>query len=180
MKTKSVLLVFALLVLGSCRMTDGGDDIIWDMNPVVVRLTVQDTKGTDLIANGTYDISKVSIVTAGKTVGVYTQEEMRDWNYEKGVKPAPTTRYCMPHQYGAYVEKGNDGRWVICVGEYDGAKNFKDEMITVIWPDGSKDVIIFSRRVKFGRKDVDVRMEWTLNHERVSEKNSPILRIVKE
>ena len=170
--------VALVLLSSSCDgFLNHEDDIIWDFSPVEICFEVVDAKGNDMLANGDIDISKVTIVTRGMEVGVYTEEEMETWTWKDGMKPAPTRAY-MPRKYGAALRKSaKTGQYFISVGEYDGANSTDMEKMMVIWPNGSKDEIAYSRKVVIRGRDVEAIMHWFLNGKEVQ--NEGIITLVK-
>lgn len=157
-------LLLLVVILQGCSKDD--QSLVWDFVNITARVSVVDSDGNDLIANGTIDTSKITIVSKGKEVGIYSPEEYSKLIHSHStpiVKPAPT-RYNLPMYYGAWVSKDRTtGNLVINIGEYDGGKSVNMQEIIIKWADGTTDKIGFSRSVKIKGQSAKVSMQWYRN-----------------
>ena len=142
---KKILIFGALLLMlvgfGSC------DDemVIYDYTPICLKVTVQDKNGNNLLDSlNTNNIlgKQMTITINGKTneISLKTPQDL-----------IPPSRAILPIWYGAFVMSGENYWWnssiepSICIGEFDGALNGKEEVELNI--DGEKHVISFKNQV---------------------------------
>ncbi len=169
MKTKYLLIGIMALVLLSCDKKIINDHKIWDIYPVVVRVQVVNANGIDLL-----NPDNNNSIAASGIKAVYNGKE---YECNKNVSVVNTKAY-MPHFYGLQMNKNtNDGTYILLFGEFNGAKSYSNEEVTIFWGDGSSDKIKFSRQFRWRLNgDPEVSQEWLLNGNKVS---SSIIKIVK-
>lgn len=151
MKTKLILLlVMAGLTVSCGKMVD------W--TPVNLCIEVHDRDGNDLLdpANDNSWLEGTVMIHDGM---------------ETPLQSGPDTKYYMPEFYGFRLQKGED-RYQLVYGEIDGGVEYKNDEYTVLWPDGSRDVITLTRRLN--ELTINARTIWKLNREKTS---SPIVII---
>ena len=81
------------------------------------------------------------------------------------LETSPLTKMVFP----LYTDRffiGNESRFKNCLvfGEISGEYEFKDEPFKITWPDGSTDVITYTR--KLNRITIDAKEGWKLNGEK--------------
>lgn len=127
------LLLACGLLFSSC------EDVIWDIAPVEIKISVCDANGNDLLdptAEGTLACEGTRLLYDG----VY-------YDLKDNMSPAMSTRYFMPEFYGIKLEKDSSG-YMLCLGEFDGHKSTDWTEMVVEWSDGTTDTFAYSRRVK--------------------------------
>lgn len=164
MKQKLLFACFSFIVLLSgCKK----ENKIWDIYPVVVSVSVMDAAGNDLLnpqTPGCLDASKIKAIYKGQEYGCKDPSQVK-------------TKAYMPRFYGLELCKYNYSEiFLLNFGEFDGARDYIDEVVTLVWEDGSSDKIRFNRDYKWKRKGPEVKEEWFLNDTPVS---SGIIRIIK-
>ena len=132
MKRLIYLAIFSLAIT-----TSGCDGVMRevDWNPVILKIAVQDTNGTDLL-NPTNDGFVGSLVTAEWNGNTYT--------YDHSVGNT-TSRVYAPFWYGLFLQE-IDGVYYLSLGEFAGDKEYDHDLI-IRWQDGKKDVIHYKNRV---------------------------------
>lgn len=183
---KHLHLIFSLpifLLLSSCNWPICNDDYIWDWYPIVFKISVEDGAGNDLLKNGTIDPDEIAIEFKGERIGVYPAgylDEFAKNNPGEKIKPrkAPGLRSVGPSiEFGAAIKILENGRQVLTIGEYSGEHTYNGEEIVIIWPDGSKDTITFSRKFVGCGKNTKVKDTVMLNGEKIAPMHS--IQIVK-
>lgn len=162
MQQKLLFLVFSFILLSGCNK-----DVIWDIYPVVISVSVVDAQGNDLLNPQT-----PGCLDAGKIKAIYKGQEYKCKDPYK-IK----TKAYMPRFYGLELCKYSYSQvYLLNFGEFDGAQDYKNEVVFLVWEDGSSDKICFSRDYKMKRKGPKVKEKWFLNDTPVS---SEVIRIVK-
>lgn len=162
MKTKLLLFVFALLALAGC---ENKKRIIVDFAPIEVLINVVDAGGASLL-NPTHpthlDLTKIKATHRG--------QEYKCNEDAENIRPG--TKDYMPYFYGLKTDTLG-GEYLLTFGEFDATLNYDNEKVTILWPDGSSDSIVFSGDANNGR-------EWFLNGVKVDMKASKYrIKIVK-
>ena len=160
MKTKFFLLG-ALFLLSLCCLSgcsddeslDGPDsDVIWDIYPFGITITVSDAEGNDLLnpdAENSIAHQGIKMIYQGKT---YKKDSLAN--------EIPPSRAYLPRFYGLNSYKGNDGRYRLAIGEFFGDRDYEPQDILLDWNDGTpRDTITFSHR--FWWEDDEPRGEET-------------------
>lgn len=167
MKAKYLLFGIMALALVSCdRIINGGK--IWDISPVVVTVQVVNANGIDLL-----NPDNQNSYAAGNIKAIYNGKE---YECNKNVSEA-NTKAILAQFYGLKMDKNYVGTYNLFFGEFDGAKSYSNEEVTIFWGDGSSDKIKFSRKFRwtiFG--DPDISEERFLNGTKVSDR---VIKIVK-
>lgn len=146
-----------LLVIGflfsSCE-----SDIIWDIAPVEIEVSVRDASGADLLnpsAEGTLACESTRLFFEG------------EYYYLQDLSQEMSTRYLMPDFYGIKLGKDSSG-YVLHIGEFDGHKNSEMTEMIIEWSDGTTDTFAYSRRVKGqSSKRLKIRTRFYHNGEEV-------------
>jgi len=167
MKAKYLLFGIMALALLSCdKIINGGK--IWDISPVVVIVQVANANGIDLL-----NPDNQNSYAAGSIKAVYNGKE---YECNKSISDANTKAYHAQF-YGLKTDKNYVGNYSLFFGEFDGAKSYSNEEVTILWGDGSSDKIKFSRKFRwtiFG--DPNISEDWYLNGTKVSD---GVIKIVK-
>ncbi len=167
MKARYLLFGIMALTLLSCEKINN-DGKVWDIYPVVVTVQVVNTGGTDLLNPDNQNSLDSSIIKA-----VYKGLE---YKCNKGLAQANTKAY-LPHFYGLRMQKNPIGKYFLLFGEFDGAKSYTNEEVTIFWGDGSSDKIKFNRKFRWkSNGDPSVSQEWFLNGNKVT---GSLVKIVK-
>lgn len=160
MKTKLlyVISMFTLILFSGCD-NDNGDDRIWDIYPVVYTVQIMDHNGNDLLNPATPNSLDYTTIKA-----IY-----KDNDYPCKEEDYGTTKAYMPRFYGLIRSKSQkEGPYLLKFGELEGSKSYKDEAITLVYEDGSSDVISFNRDFRWDKKgNPDVKEQWFLNGKQV-------------
>lgn len=129
-------------LLTSCKVE--GDDVIWDIAPLVISVKVLSPDGYSVL-NGS-NAPQITATYRGKTYACSRR-----------------TRYYMPQFFGlAYA---ND---YLLFGELNGDATYTDERLVIDWGDGSpEDVITFSHRIEWKNNEPHFRQTFYLNGKRV-------------
>lgn len=167
MKTKFMLLAVLVLGLSSCDLIT--ERKIWDISPVIFTVQVADANGADLLNQDNQNAIDTSLIKA-----VY-----RGVEYKCKKDPyAVMTKYYAPHFFGLQLSKHYmNGNYMLQFGEFDGAKSYSNEELTILWGDGTSDKIKFNRKFRWRiNGDPDSSEEWFLNGKKVSAR---LIKIVK-
>jgi len=167
MKAKYFIFGILALSLLSCDKIIN-DRMIWDINPVVVTLQVTNANGIDLL-----NPDNQNSFAAGNIKAVYNGKE---YECNKGISNV-NTKAILARFYGLKIDKNYTGTYNLFFGEFDGAKSYTNEEVTILWGDGTSDKIKFSR--KFGWTilgDPDISEDWYLNGTKISDR---IIKIIK-
>lgn len=140
---RTLFLSVCAVGLMACESThDDDEDMIWDFYPFVLHLTVQNTKGDDLLNP--------------QTVGSIAERDIkalyRGATYEKDAVVDKSRAY-MPHFQGLQTGQSSDGRYYLTFGEFGGDASFDNEQVTLDWGDGTTDVITFSNQLTWESKN---------------------------
>lgn len=75
---------------------------------------------------------------------------------------SPMTRAYMPEFMGLrLMDSDAYGQKVLYYGELEGGRDYDNEEFVISWPDGTQDVITYSR--KLNRRKGDATQSWSLN-----------------
>lgn len=160
------LLLLTITSLSSCN----NENMIWDIAPVVVKISVVDAQGNDLLNPQTDNALEL-----GKIKAIYNGQD-----YLYGVSPDdPKSKAYLPRFYGLMSEfNSHHERHILSFGEFDGAESYTNESVTIVWPDGSSDIIRFNRVFKWkSNGSPSIKQEWFLNDAKASD---DVIKIIKE
>jgi len=167
MKAKSLLFGILALTLLSCDKSIN-DRVIWDIFPVVVTLQVTNANGIDLLNpdnQNSYAADSIKAVYSGK-----------EYKCNKVISFANTKAY-LAQFYGLRMIKNQFGTYILCFGEFDGAKSYSNEEVTVFWGDGTSDKVKFSRKFRMNSSgDPEISEDWYLNGVKVPNKAIKIIK----
>ncbi len=172
MKLKKTLLILlslmavTLVSLSSCNSGNGGN-MIWDVYPIVVSVTVADKAGNDLLdsaATKTVLKNKISLLFKGKQ---YPLKSYAEWLKEKHKADGDfhLSAY-KPVMQGFLLCNGknfNTKSNFLSFGEIDGAETLKNEKMVIDWGDGTRDEITLYNHVIEGDKDLKCTRKIWLN-----------------
>lgn len=163
----TALFTLVVILISGCD-SNSDSDIIWDVAPLEFYIEVVNSEGADLL----------NPETSGNIVGDDIKAIYLDntYSYGEGVSAIPPTRYYMPRFYGLMPYVTSEGEYGMSFGELDGAKNYKNEKITLEWSDKSQDIITFSHTCEWKKGALLLNTVVYLNGTEVS--YNPI-RIVK-
>lgn len=163
MKTKNLIGLF-LLLLGmncftSCENTSD-DLMIWDFTPIVLRVSVDDIQGNDLLN------PDVEGSIANQGIKAIYKETV----YEKDSAVIATKAY-MAFFEGLQTYENKDGKYYLTFGEFNGETTFDKEQLIIDWNDGTQDTITFSSKLRWKAKNDPVfDREFLLNGKDVGSK----------
>ncbi len=159
-----LVLLSALTLVVSCGGT-------FDAVPVDFRIMLVDSEGNNLLdpqseVEGAIDASKITAQYTG------TGEE-----YQCQI---PTKTF-VPDFNGLQLENDATLGWMLTFGGFNGELDFDSEELTVMWGDGSSDVIKYDRNVKNKvlSNGIRVKEEWYLNGMSISKEARAVIKIVK-
>ncbi|MGL5682868.1 MAG: hypothetical protein ACRDDZ_07420 [Marinifilaceae bacterium] len=158
MKKIVLSLVTLMLVFLSCNKDD--DYMIWDIGPIEYYIYIEDSEGRDML-NPAYG--------EGFEVGslIITYDNV-DYKCSNGVSISPSKVY-LPVFSGLSLRE-REGRFYLNFGELEGAKSYKDETLTIKWPDGRVDKVSFTRSYKVKKNwEPIITHVWYLNGEEVTQ-----------
>lgn len=160
MKTKLlyVISMFTLILFSGCD-NDNEDVLIWDICPVVYTIQIMDHNGNDLLNPATPNSLDYTTIKA-----IY-----KDNDYQCKEEDSGKTKAYMPRFYGLIRSKNqNAGPYLLKFGELEGSTSYKDEVLTLVYEDGSSDIISFNRDFRWDKKgNPDVKEQWFLNGKQV-------------
>ena len=162
---KPLFLLYLLWIATACNYKND-PNMIWDIYPTIIYISVEDTQGNSLLdpkVEGNILENGIKIIYQGKT---YEKDSLYD-----GLSRAYLARF-----YGIKTDSLVSGLHVLSIGEFAGDKNYKNEEITIDWNDGSKDIIAFDSELSWKNKKPSVKRTLYLNGKKTE--NNPIL-IVK-
>jgi hypothetical protein len=147
----SMALVVGLLSLSGCEEMMGGDWIV-DWTPVNILIEAVDADNHSIISP---EMPGMSLTFKGETYTV------------KGVEGQTRAYLAVMHGLLAVPQYEVNGETVyhLVFGEIDGAADM-DEDITLVWPDGSKDVIYYHCSDHKEGRNPKCNRSWKLNGEK--------------
>lgn len=165
---RKICMMFALslsLVFAACG-DDNDDDIIVDYAPVEFYISVETSKGVDLLNaenEGALDLDAIELWYDGN---IYVLNPKTD---------AQSTRAYFVRFEGMKLQQV-DGKYRIYVGEFDGAPGtgVKSGDFTMNWGDGSSDTFSYTNH-KVGKYDVEHK--FFHNGKSVKSENTPYISI---
>lgn len=123
-----LIFILTVLTLSSCSdlRTEYRSDIIYDINPIVLHIYVNDADDRNLLdgREGSLDTKNISATYEGETYSVELQ-----------------TKYYMPSFRGLVLKKDSNGNNELVFGELDGAKNLDYVDLVISWGNGTSDTI---------------------------------------
>lgn len=161
-----LLLAISAIMLSGCKK-DTETLLIRDIAPVTVSIMVTDAQRHNLLnpqASGALEVSKIKALYQGQEY-VCNENQL-------------TSKAILPRFYGLKIEQnGCGGPYLLRFGELNGAQSYTNEPVTIIWPDGSSDLISFNRTLKKKPNgDLEIKDTWFLNGSEVS---GEIVEIIK-
>lgn len=112
-------------------------------------------------------------LAAGSIKAVYKGVEYECNKNQTGVN----TKVYIPQFYGLKIFKNYLGACFLCFGEFNGAKSYSNEEVTILWGDGTSDKIKFSRKFRWTHSgDPDISDNWYFNGVKVSDR---VIKIIK-
>ena len=172
MKKQRHLFTALALALTTC-FTSCDNDVIWDIIPMRIHITVSNTDGQNLLDPTTpnnFDYRNITAEWMGET---YTADTISLFEKENA------TRMLIGHMHGlVYVVE--HGKAQLYFGDLTGHETFDDEPLTLHWPDGSTDVITIKASAIEGYKSVKLNRKFKFNGKVVAkDTSSPIIEVVK-
>ena len=160
------------LALVTC-FTSCHNDVIWDIIPMRIHITVSNAEGQNLLDPTTpnsFNYSDITAVWMGET---YTADTISLFDKEY------MTRMLIGHMHGlVYVIE--HGKAQLYFGDLTGHDTFDDEPLTLHWPDGTTDVITVKASAIEGYKSVKLNRKFKLNGKVVAkDTSSPHIEVVK-
>lgn len=124
MKRNLLFILLSFILLSGCEK----DNKIWDISPVVVSVSVLDATGNDLLNPKTPNCLDATQIKA-----IYKEQE-----YACNASLIKTKAY-MPRFYGLELQKYIYSQvYLLNFGEFDGAQNYGNETVTLLWEDSEK------------------------------------------
>lgn len=131
-------MLLSLVVCSTVSCSNEDEDyMIWDFAPIVLRVSVQDAAGNDLLDPATENSIAHSGIKAIYKENIYEKDSVID----RGA------RYYLAHFYGLYSYKPEKGNYILTFGEFNGDDTFKNETVILDWNDGTKDIISFDSQL---------------------------------
>ncbi len=140
---------------------DEGPSGIWDIYPLNVLIIVQDKNENDLLDS---DFKHNLLESGIKATHKGTTYELKIDELSK----EPSTRYYMPTFYGLKLYPF-DKKNYLSIGEFDGAKEYKQEKIIIDWNDGTKNTITFNYKLKWKNNKPYAEKEFFLDGVKVKD-----------
>ncbi|MGL4805925.1 MAG: hypothetical protein ACRC26_06220 [Bacteroidales bacterium] len=170
MKHKHLISFLSLFfLLTAC---DKEESMEWDMTPVELQISVVDQDYNDLLnPRNEYalDLTKIK--------GLHLEKE---YSCKPMGENDVNTRYYLPTFYGLKQAKmEHENIYILRIGEFDGAVNFKDESFRILWEDGTSDTFTFNREVEKKKNDRRIKEELYHNGVKVSDNLRKVIRISK-
>lgn len=171
------LLATALAVgFSSCNKVieeeNEGNSWLVDYLPIEIYMTVQNAEGVNLL-----DPENLDGIKATFNDEVYAADTTCDCSHF-----SPTREY-PARMHGLICMKLKDGTYALYFGELDGGGYYKEEPLTIEWPNGTTDVICINSEIKPNKKDgypEVVNRYFKLNGKVVDEGScSPLIQIYK-
>ncbi|MFA6728876.1 MAG: hypothetical protein WCS17_11795 [Prevotella sp.] len=142
MKKLMLLVLFCVFLLTSCN--ENGSDVIYDLNPIKLRIKVLDKNGQNMLDSKSlaYDqtfIHHTSITIQSKTycLGDLEEEDLK-----------PSTRAYYEPFHGMMIKHYKDITYAV-IGPFMADYNWRQEKVVINWGDGSKDDLQFSSIVHY-------------------------------
>ncbi|MBO7266667.1 MAG: hypothetical protein J6V12_02760 [Bacteroidaceae bacterium] len=172
MKRQRHLFAALALALVTC-FTSCDNDVIWDIIPMRIHITVSNADGQNLLDSTTANHFDYRQITAEWMGESYTADTISLFEKEN------TTRMLIGHMHGlVYVVE--HGKAQLYFGDLTGHETFDDEPLTLHWPDGSADVITVKASAIEGYKSVKLNRKFKLNGKVVAkDTSSPLIEVVK-
>lgn len=143
MKSKLVLMLLVVATLFGCDVEDGKehkDNMIWDVMPININISVQNRDGEDLLS----PLCKDNILQDS----IYVSYDGLKFPLGEDMSSQTMSRAYLAVLSGLSLSKyGND--YILIFGEFDGAKDWNDSFV-INWGDGSYDTISFTRDFEWG------------------------------
>lgn len=170
-KTRHLFTALALALV-TC-FTSCDNDVIWDIIPMRIHITVSNVEGQNLLDSTTPNSFNYSDITAEWMGETYTADTISLFDKEH------MTRMLIGHMHGlVYVIE--HGKAQLYFGDLTGHNTFNDEPLTLHWPDGTTDVITVEASAIEGPQNVKLKRKFMLNGKVVAkDTSSPIIEVVK-
>ena len=170
---KQKLFLAALAIVMAAGLTSCDNDVIWDIIPMRIHLTVVDADGKNLLDPTTPNSFDYREITAEWMGESYTADTISLFDKQQ------TTRLLMAHMHGL-VYTIEHGKAQLYFGDLTGHNTFNDEPLTLHWPDGTTDVITVKASATEGYKSVKLNRKFKLNGKVVAkDTSSPNIEVVK-
>ncbi|MBR5234844.1 MAG: hypothetical protein IKV24_01440 [Bacteroidaceae bacterium] len=170
-KQKFFLAVLAIAI--AAGLTSCDNDVIWDIVPIRIHITVSNADGQNLLDPTTPNCIDFREVTAEWMGESYAADTISLFEKQQ------TTRLLMAHMHGL-VYTIEHGKAQLYFGDLTGHNTFNDEPLTLHWPDGTTDVITIKASAVEGYKSVKLNRKFKLNGKVVAkDTSSPTIEVVK-
>jgi hypothetical protein len=172
MKRQRHLFTALVLALTTC-FTSCHNDVIWDIIPMRIHITVSNADGQNLLDPTTPNSFDYRNITAEWMGESYTADTISLFEKEN------MTRMLIGHMHGlVYVIE--HGKAQLYFGDLTGHDTFEDEPLTLHWPDGSTDIITVKASAIEGYKNAKLNRKFKLNGKVVAkDTSSPLIEVVK-
>lgn len=135
-----LFLASGLLSFTGCsgEESDGPEpDVIWDIAPFVIHITVSDKDGNDLL-----DPETSQSIADNGIKAIWTG---RTFEKDSIFVPDGQSRAVLAVFRGLYANQWPDGRYRLSFGEFAGDRNYEPQELVIDWNDGTpNDTIVFS------------------------------------
>lgn len=139
MKMKKLCFLMLSAVVAGILFTSCKKDVLyWDVPPLILYICVTDENGNNLLdpeVEGNITNEEITAIYGGKTF-------FKDVPSEK-----PKLKYYLASFRGLYTDWRKELGVCLCFGEFFGDVNYDNEEVTIVWSDGTKDVLTFSQKV---------------------------------
>ena len=175
LKNYFYLLACSILAFGltACEKDGPAPGTVHDFYPINLYFTLTGNNGEDLL----------NPATPGSYAGLRITATYEDKIYEKDLivdNLVPYGRAYLAQMFGIHTKQLTDGRYALCLGEFDGADTYKDATVTLNWGDGTTDVVTFSSKLTWKGHDPRITRSFYLNGTQVAKNISePVIDIKK-
>lgn len=167
-------LLATALVLGFTSCNKNDKEHFWEVDymPIKIYMTVQNAEGVNLL-----DPENLDGIKATFKDEVFAADTTCDCPLYYH------TRYLPTDMHGLICMQLKDGTYALYFGEIDGGGTYKEEPLTIEWPDGTTDIISINSEIKKRKNDgypEVVNRYFKLNGKVVAEDDcAPIIHIYK-
>ena len=149
--TSFKLIIFATVTIlfSSFQCSESDDTVsLWDFYPIELKMYVMAPDGSNLLDPRTEnnlldsDIKLIHNGTAYKLNYNYVNDDDK-----------VATRVYLPTFYGLVLRKDKNGTPYLYVGEFDGGKDFENEIITLDWGDGTYNTVNFDSKLTWRKSE---------------------------
>lgn len=158
LKVVSCFLIGLLLTSFSCSENE---DMIYDFAPIELKVYVSTVDGSNLLDN------KIEGNLLNNSIKIIHNGTAYDLDIESTEKEKPATKAYLPIFHGLKLQTDINGNPYLYIGEFDGAADYENEIVTVDWGDGTYNTITFDSRVSWRKSEPVIHRFFYLDKELV-------------